>query len=455
MTIGAAGISGIVANPSILAALSPTYAIGFLFGQFHIAFFALAAVVLAVTGAEALYADLGHFGRGAISRGWLILVFPACTLSYFGQGALILTDPGPEGAARAPFFLLVPEWALLPLVVLATAATVIASQAVITGAFSVARQAVQLGYLPRLRIVHTSAQTIGQIYVPFVNWALMIMVLVLVLAFQTSAALAFAFGMAVTGTIIVTTLLLAYVARQQWGWPLWLVLGGSGIALLVEGLFLAANPTKLVSGAWLPLLIGLLIFTVMTTWQTGRKLVTRRRAEQEGPLQEFGDQLHDRPAPVVRVPGTAVFLNRGKETVPLALRSNVEHNRVRHERVVIVSVETAPVPLVADADIAVVDDLGHRDDGILHVTTRFGYMQRTDIPAVLAAIPPQQLEAPVDLSDAAYFLSTIDLLIADGPGMSRWRKQLFLATSHLTADAAQSFNLPRERTVIVGAQVSV
>ncbi len=220
LTIAAAGIGGIIAEPEILRALSPTYAIGFLVGRFEIAFFALAAVVLAITGAEALYADLGHFGRSAISRAWLVLVFPACTLSYFGQGALLLADPGPNGAVRAPFFLLVPSWGLIPLVVLATAATVIASQAVITGAFSVARQAVRLGYLPRLRIVHTSAQTIGQIYVPWVNWALMVMVIVLVLAFQSSAALAYAFGMAVTGTIIVTTLLLFYVARRQWGWPL-------------------------------------------------------------------------------------------------------------------------------------------------------------------------------------------------------------------------------------------
>ncbi len=455
VTIGVAGAAGIAADPQILRALSPTYAVGFLFGQFHIAFFALAAVVLAVTGAEALYADLGHFGRGAISRGWLLLVFPACTLSYLGQGALILAEPGPDGAARAPFFLLVPGWALIPLVVLATAATVIASQAVITGAFSVARQAVQLGYLPRLRIVHTSSQTIGQIYVPFINWMLMIMVVVLVLAFETSAKLAFAFGMAVTGTIIVTTLLLSYVARQQWRWPLWVVLGGAGIALLVEGLFLAANLTKLVSGAWLPLLIGVLLFTVMTTWQTGRTLVTRRRAEQEGDLQEFVDNLHEHHTPVLLVPGTAIFLNRGKATVPLALRSNVEHNRIRHERVVIVSVETTPVPLVDAADHTAVDDLGYRDDGITHVTARFGYMQRTDIPAVLAAIPPEQLEAPIDLDEAVYFLSTIDLQVTDSPGLPRWRKQLFVATSYLTADAAQSFNLPRDRTVIVGAQVTV
>ncbi len=455
LTIGAAGVNGIAREPAILRALAPTYALGFLTGHFEVAFFALAAVVLAVTGAEALYADLGHFGRSPITRAWLFLVFPACTLSYFGQGALVLSDPGPEGAVRAPFFLLVPSWALIPLVVLATAATVIASQAVITGAFSVARQAVQLGYLPRLRILHTSAQTIGQIYVPAVNWALMVMVIVLVLTFQTSAALAFAFGMAVTGTIVVTTLLLFYVARRQWGWPLWVVLLGGGTALVLELLFLAANLTKLISGAWLPLLIAVTIFTVMSTWQAGRRLVTARREKQEGLLADFVDELHRRRPPVVRVPGTAVFLNRGRDTAPLALRTNVDQNHVLHQHVVIVTVDIAPVPVVAAGQIAVVDDLGHRDDAITYVTAHFGYMQRTDVPAVLAALAPGDLEAPLDLADAGYFLSTVELHVGDGPGMPRWRKRLFVATSHLAADAAQSFDLPRDRTIIVGARVDV
>ena len=455
LTIGAAGIVGIVTEPGILRALSPTYALGFLVGHFDIAFFALAAVVLAVTGAEALYADLGHFGRSPITRGWLFLVFPACTLSYFGQGALVLSDPGPGGAVRAPFFLLVPSWALIPLVVLATAATVIASQAVITGAFSVARQAVQLGYLPRLRIVHTSPQTIGQIYVPWINWALMVAVIVLVLTFQTSAALAYAFGMAVTGTILVTTLLLFYVARQQWGWPLWAVLLGGGAALLFEGLFLAANLTKLVHGAWLPLLIGVIIFTVMTTWERGRMLVTAHRESQEGLLGDFIDDLHERRPGVVRVPGTAVFLNRGKSTAPLAMRANVDHNRVLHQRVLIVAVETAPVPQVSAEEMTTVDDLGYRDDSISHVTLRFGYMQRTNVPAALAALPPEGLEFPIDLDQASYFLSTIDLRVGDSPGMPRWRKLLFVATARLSADAAQALELPRDRTVIIGSRVIV
>ncbi len=455
VTIGAAGVAGIAAEPGILRALSPTYAFAFLTGRFEIAFFALAAVVLAITGAEALYADLGHFGRAPISRAWLFIVFPACTLSYFGQGALLLGDLSPGGPVRAPFFLLVPSWALFPLVLLATAATVIASQAVITGAFSVARQAIQLGYLPRLRVVHTSAQTLGQIYVPWVNWVLMVMVIVLVLAFQSSTALAFAFGMAVTGTIIVTTLLLFYVARQQWGWPMWLVLLCALPALAVEALFLGANLTKVVSGAWLPLLIGLMIFTVMSTWQHGRRMVTERRKEREGSLRQFVGDLYEQHPPIMRVPGTAIFLNRSRETAPLAMRANVEHNGVLHERVLIVAVETAPVPYVAAPNIASVDDLGHRDDGITLVTARFGYMQRTHIPDVLAALPQDQFESAIDVAHASYFLSTIELEVGQRTSMSRWRTLLFVATSSLTADAAQAFELPGDRTVIVGSRIQV
>ena len=273
-TIAACGVRGIADHPRILKALSPTYALDFFFSHFSIAFFALAAVVLAVTGAEALYADLGHFGRAPITRAWLALVFPACTLSYMGQGALILDDPR---NISSPFFLLVPDWGQWPLVILATAATVIASQAVITGAFSVAHQAVQLGYLPRLRIAYTSEETIGQIYVPWINWLLLVSVLTLVFTFESSAALAFAFGMAVTGTITITTLLFLYIARRQWGRPLWLVVAGGGFLLTVDLLFLAANATKITHGAWLPLLIAITFFTVFTTWHRGRRIVTARQ----------------------------------------------------------------------------------------------------------------------------------------------------------------------------------
>jgi KUP system potassium uptake protein len=452
VAIGACGVLGIARNPEILWALSPTYAVGFMAGHFSIAFFALAAVVLAVTGAEALYADMGHFGRSAIRIGWLMLVLPACVLSYLGQGALVLAD---ERNVSSPFFLLVPEWGRLGMVVLATAATVIASQAVITGAFSVASQAAQLGYLPRLRIRHTSAETMGQVYVPWVNWVLMIAVLTLVFAFESSAALAYAFGMAVTGTITIATLLFFYVMREQWRVPLWLVVIGSSGLLLVDFLFLAANLTKLVHGAWLPLLIALVVFTIMTTWQHGRGLVTQRREEDEGSLQEFVDELHGRDPALLRVPGTAVFLNRGRRTAPLAMRANVEHNHALHEHVVIMSIETMPVPRVPEAERLEIDDLGYDDDGICHVAARFGYMERQDVPAVLRLCAEAGLECPIEVDEASYFLSTIDLHAGDAPTMARWRKKLFIATSTITADAAESFNLPRDRMLIIGSTVEL
>jgi KUP system potassium uptake protein len=451
-TIAACGVNGIAGHPEILKALSPTYALSFFFSHFSVAFFALAAVVLAVTGAEALYADMGHFGRAPITRAWLLLVFPACVLSYMGQGALILDNPA---NITSPFFLLVPDWGQWPLVFLATAATVIASQAVITGAFSVAHQAVQLGYLPRLRIAHTSEETIGQIYVPWINWLLLVSVLTLVFAFQSSAALAFAFGMAVTGTITITTLLFFYIVRHQWRQPLWLVLIGAVPLLTVDLLFLAANLTKLVHGAWLPLLIAVSAFTVLTTWQRGREIVTQRREREEGPLRAFIDGLHERKPPVARVPGTAVFLNRSKITAPLAMRACVEHVHALNENVVILSLETLSVPHVPPADRLVIDDLGYTDDKITHASARFGYMDQPNVPAVLRQLEDAQTECVIDASEASYFLSTIDLYRGDAPGMSRWRKTLFLATAQITADAADYFGLPRDRTVIMGSRIEV
>jgi KUP system potassium uptake protein len=450
--IGACGVKGIAEHPGILRALSPTYALGFLFGHFGTAFFALAAVVLAVTGAEALYADMGHFGRRSITRAWLFLVFPACVLSYLGQGALILNDPK---NVSSPFFLLVPHWARWPMILLATAATVIASQAVITGAYSVTSQAAQLGYLPRLRVAHTSESTIGQIYVPWVNWLLMVSVLTLVFAFRSSAALAFAFGMAVTGTITITTLLFFYIARAKWGTPRWLIGIGAGVLLFVDLLFVAANLTKLVHGAWLPLLIGLTVFTVMTTWQRGRSIVTAERERHEGPLPEFIERLRTGTLPTRRVPGTAVFLNRGKETAPLAMRANVEHNHVRHEQVVILSIETEPVPRVPADRRLLVDGLGFSDDGIVHVTARYGYMETPDVPATLAMLDPAETEGPLDLDRASYFLSKIELRRGKAATMAPWRKRLFIATSYITADAAEYFGLPGDRTVIMGSHIEV
>jgi KUP system potassium uptake protein len=452
VAIGACGVNGIVGNPAILKALSPTYTLTFLAEHFHIAFFSLAAIVLSVTGAEALYADMGHFGRKAITYGWLGLVLPACTLSYFGQGALVLAD---ESKVSAPFFLLTPEWARIPMVLLATAATVIASQAVITGAFSVASQASQLGYLPRLRIAHTSASTIGQIYVPWINGLLMVAVLILVFAFRSSAALAYAFGMAVTGTITITTTLFFYYARTRWGWPLWAVIIGGGLLGLVDLMFLAANMTKLVHGAWLPLLIAIAAFTVMTTWEKGRGIVTRARAKAEGPLREFIDGLRDCEPPLVRMSGTAVFLNRGKETAPLAMRANVEHNRVLHRHVVLMSIDTVPVPRLSDDDRTTIDELGYKKDGIIHVSVCYGYMERPNIPAALRLLDPAHTEGHIDVDEASYFLSKLELVPGEEPTMVPWRKRLFIATSYITSDAAGYFSLPLERTVIIGSRIEV
>jgi KUP system potassium uptake protein len=450
--IAAWGIKGTVGNPSILKALSPTYAVTFLFGHFGTAFFSLAAVVLAVTGAEALYADMGHFGRGPITRAWIFLVFPACILNSLGQGALVLSDP--VKAISNPFFLLVDGWARVPMVILAAAATVIASQAVISGAFSVTQAAAQIGYLPRLRIDHTSEEQVGQIYVPWINWALCAAVLALVFTFRSSTALAYAYGVAVTGTITITTLLFLYIVRSQWNKPRWLV-GLGGLLLVVDLLFFAANLTKLPHGAWLPLVIGIAVYTVLTTWQKGRHLVSRQRARDEGSLREFIEALHSRKPPLLRVPGTAIFLNRGKETAPLAMRANVEHNEVLHDHVIILAVETVPVPHVADASRLEIDDLGYKDDRIYHVTARFGYMDTPRVPSLLPLIRAAGEEGQLEGGKVSYFLSTIEVRRGNAPGMSRWRKRLFIATSRLTADAAEYFQLPRESTVIMGSRIEL
>ncbi|MET7752267.1 potassium transporter Kup [Micromonospora sp. NPDC005367] len=452
LTVAACGVRGITAHPDILKALSPTYALGFLAGRFEVAFFALAAIVLAVTGAEALYADLGHFGRRSITRAWLVLVFPALALSYLGQGALILKDPSNIGG---PFFLLAPDWGRLPLTLLATVATVIASQSVITGAFSVASQAAELGYLPRLRILHTSESTIGQVYVPWVNWLLMVAVLTLVVAYGSSAGLAFAYGMAVTATITISTLLLFYLGRWKWKVPLWL-LGLGAVPLLVwDLLLLGANATKLLHGAWVPLLIGLAAFTIMTTWKRGREIVTTERQRHEGSLRDFVEELRKDGRRARHVPGTAIFLNRGKQTVPLAMRANVEHNHVRHEHVVILSIETKPVPRVSVDQRIVVDDLGYSDDGITHVSAYFGYMETPDVPEMLRRLNARDVEGRIEADEASYFLSKIELRAGGRPTMPRWRKRLFITTSFITADAAEHFCLPRDRTVIMGSYIEV
>jgi KUP system potassium uptake protein len=451
-TIAVCGVHGIVGHPAILRALSPSYAAAFLAGHPTTAFFSLAAVVLCVTGAEALYADMGHFGRWPITRMWLLVVFPACTLCYLGQGALVLGNP--KTAIANPFFLLVPGWGRIPMVILATVATVIASQSVISGAYSLTQQAAQIGYLPRLRIAHTSEKQVGQVYVPWINWALLVAVLALVFIFRSSTALAYAYGMAVTCTITATTLLFFYIARHRWRKPIWLMALAAVPLLIVDLAFVAVNLTKFVHGAWLPLLVGLLVFAVLTTWQKGRGAVTRLREQAEGPLADFVREVHDRQ--LARVPGTAVFLNRGKETAPLAMRANAEHNHVLHEHVIILSIETVPVPHIPEAErIADVDTLGYADDGIAHVTVKFGYMDAPDVPALLPLINGTKARGCVVEGEVSYFLSKIDLHLGPRPGMNQWRKRLFLATSRMTADAAEYFQLPRDQTVIMGARIDI
>jgi KUP system potassium uptake protein len=445
--LAAAGLHGIADHPAVLKALSPTYAVQFFAERGLTAFLSLGGVVLAVTGAEALYADMGHFGRSPIRRAWLIAVFPALILNYMGQGALLIEDPG---AVSNPFFLLLPGWARLPVVFLATAATVIASQAVISGAFSVTRQAVTLGYLPRLRIIHTSVRE-GQIYVPFVNWTLLVAVLGLVFAFERSSKLASAYGIAVTGTITITTLLyfvVLYVRTpRRWVAP------AAGAFLFIDAAFLLANADKLTTGGWLPLAVAAVVCTVLFTWRRGRGIVTERREELEGPLQSFVVRLHaDEPA-VIRVPGTAVFLNRGDRTTPIAMRANVEHNHALHEHVVVLSIETSPVPHVPPDERLKISDLGFRDDGISHVTARFGFQDTPDVPEVLRDAQQRGLECPLEVDEASYFLSKIELLPTDAPGMSRWRKRLFVATAHLAADPVEYFVLPRDRALLLGSHL--
>jgi KUP system potassium uptake protein len=341
------------------------------------------------------------------------------------------------------------------MVVLSTAATVIASQAVITGAYSVASQAAQIGYLPRLRIAHTSESSIGQIYVPWINGILWVAVLILVFAFRSSAALGYAYGMAVTGTITITTLLFLYVARTKWHVPVWFIVLGGGALMTVDLMFLAANMTKIFHGAWLPLLIGLVAFTVMTTWQHGLGVVTDVRDRMEGSLRAFVRELKERRVALPRIPGTAVFLNRGGITTPLSMKANVDHNHVLHTHVIIVSIETPPVPRVPDAERITVDDLGYRDDGIFFVSARYGYMERPDVPAALRLVDPIDTEGRIDLDNASYFLSKVDLVAGPKRTMAPWRKRLFIAISHMTADAAGYFGLPLDRTVIIGARIEV
>jgi KUP system potassium uptake protein len=445
------GLAQIAADPAILKALSPSYGVAFFVDHGGVAFLALGSVVLAVTGAEALYADMGHFGRPAIRRAWFFFVFPALTLNYMGQGSLILETPA---AISNPFFLLMPHWSRVPMVLLATLATVIASQAVISGAFSVTRQAVQLGFLPRLRIRHTS-QAEGQVYVPAVNALLFVAVVALVLGFGSSASLASAYGIAVTGTLAIDTILFFVVVRMSWRKPLWLVLSGATAFLFVDLSFFGANLPKVVQGGWFPLLLALLIFTLLTTWQRGRALVSVKREQAEGLLRDFVEEVRAIDPPVYRAPGTAVCLTAGKHTTPLALRENLDYNHVLHESVVIVTVETARVPHVPRARRIVVDELGYEDDGILHLTIHYGFQDDQNVPAALHQAVDQGLEVDIDIDNATYFISKITIVRGDDPSMAKWRKSVFLALSRTSASPVEVFGLPEPRIVTMGSYIEL
>nr|WP_211656609.1 potassium transporter Kup [Patulibacter medicamentivorans] len=448
------GAAQIAESPSILRALSPHYAVEFFTAHPGIAFISLGSVVLTVTGAEALYADMGHFGRPPIRRAWFAVVFPALALNYLGQGSLILQTPS---AIDNPFYLLIPDWGRVPMVVLATMATLIASQAVISGAFSVTRQAVQLGFLPRLSIRHTSAREIGQVYVPVVNWGLFAAVVALVIGFGSSAKLATAYGIAVTGTLAIDSLLFLVIVRTLWRKPRWMVGVGVVVFLSVDLLFLAANTTKIAHGGWFPLTIGALVFVVLATWDKGRQQVTEARVRAEGPLQPFVDRLNAKRPPLPRLPGVAVYLNASRETTPLALRATVDHIRAVHDVVVIISIETTTTPHVPDRERLVVDELGYDYDGISHLTMRFGFQDTPDVPRALALArsTPPGLEVDFNPYHASYFLSQITIVPGRGRGMRRWRKLLFVALARNAASPVDYFHLPTERTVSMGSRIEL
>lgn len=447
LTLGGLGLYHVAQDPGVLAALSPHHAVLFVADRPFVAFIAMGAVVLAITGAEALYADMGHFGRPPIARAWFFLVFPCLTLNYLGQAQLVMHD---SDERSNPFFDLAPSWAQLPLVALATMATVIASQAVISGAFSVARQAERLGFFPRLTVRQTSEEAGGQIYVPSVNWMLFVGVMALMLTFRSSERLATAYGVAVTLDLLLTTSLFSVyaIAALRWSWPkvaLFALTFG-----VVELLFFSANIAKVLHGGWLPLLVACTLATVMTTWSRGRELVTARREKLEMPLRTFLDEV-ETSTKILRVPGTAVFLHPNAETTPLALRENLQHNHVLHDEVVIVTAKPVSVPHVPDSERVVVDDLGNPYDHVTHVTLRFGFSDEQDIPAGLAVARDEGLD--IDLDDATYFLSRITVHRSERPGMRQWRKRLFIALAHNAADPTDYFNLPLGRTVTMGAQV--
>jgi KUP system potassium uptake protein len=451
VTIAALGVRGITRDPSVFRALDPLDAVSYIGRHPWVAFVSLGAVVLCITGVEALYADMGHFGRVPIATAWLALVLPSLLLCYFGQGALILDDPR---VASNPFFQLAPDALTIPLILLATVATVIASQAVISGAYSLTEQAIQLGYLPRMTIRHTSEKIRGQIYVPAINWLLYVAVALLVVGFGSSASLAGAYGVAVTGTMGITTVLAYVVARRVWDWPAWRAALVVVPLLVIDLAFFGSNLLKIRHGGWFPLLLGSALFVVMLTWNRGRAVMTRKRTAQEGPLREFISSLDRQTPPVMRAPGTAIYLNARADTTPLALRYNVRHNHVRHQHVVIFRAVMLDIPHVRDADRVRVDDLGDPSDDVTLVTGRFGYRDRPDAPTALALARERSRELG-KFDDATYLLSRVLLLPVACGDMAMWRKHLFVALARNAASPAVYFGLPRDQTISIDGIIEI
>jgi len=439
------GAMQIAHDPAVLAALNPAYAFGFLTGNPLAAFLALGAVVLAVTGTEALYADMGHFGAIPIRRAWLFFVLPALVLNYFGQGALIIHDPA---AIKNPFYLLAPSWALLPLVVLATCATVIASQAVISGAFSLTRQAIQMGYCPRLTITHTSDRQIGQIYIPFINWTLMGAVMLLVVGFQSSSNLAAAYGIAVTMALTIDSLLIYVVLTRLWHWNR---LGALAIViplLVIDLLFLSSNALKIPQGGWFPIAMGIVVFTLLTTWKRGRAILMDRLAQETMPLDLFISSIA--ASPPLRVPGTAVFLTSTEGRVPHALLHNLKHNKVLHERVVLLTLKTRDIPVVPLAKRLRMVEL---DCNFRQIEAFYGFMEDQDIPALLEECG--RCGVPFDMMDTSFFASRETLIASVAPGMAIWREKLFVSMSKNATKATEYFKIPTNRVVELGTQVEL
>jgi KUP system potassium uptake protein len=445
LVIAVLGIVSLAQNPVVLTAIDPRHAVSFFVDHGWHGFAVLGAVFLVVTGGEALYADMGHFGKRPIRLAWFTLVLPALLLNYFGQGALLLRDPA---AAEQPFFLLTPDWALLPMVGLATAAAIIASQALISGAFSLTQQAIQLGYCPRLDIDHTSGEEIGQVYVPQVNWALMVSTIVIVIGFGSSTALAAAYGIAVTLTMIITAMLLQVVAIERWGWPPALAYAVTVVFLINDLAFIGANVLKITHGGWLPLVIGAWLFTLMTTWKSGRQLVAARLTARAVPIESFiatVEQSHP-----VRVPGTAVFMTGQAKGTPPALAHNFRHNKVLHHHVVTLMVTTKPVPHVPANERVEVRPLGN---GMFEVVVRYGFMEDPNVPHALSLAAAHGLE--LDEGDVTYFLGRETLIVTKAPGMALWRERLFVLMARNAVRATTFFRLPPERVVELGVQVEI